>query len=309
MGSKILLIYKPKGIPSRKAMLAVTHRQKAGLEGILDPFADGLLIAATNTATRFLQYFLELDKVYEASLRLGIETDTLDLSGRVVKNMKPPLLKKQDIEKVLARFRGRIKQKPPVYSNIKIKGVPVRKLIRSASVRSPARGTAENMNIELDSREVMVHDTRLIDFCDGLIRFKVSVGSGTYIRSLGRDIASALGTVGHLEALTRTSIGKFSIEEVLSGEAIQIKENEKPLTLYAKTISISEALYWLPQIPLQREQIISLYNGQGLTIEGQTDEKNIFKIIDPHKKFCGLASVENGRLVPRKMLPVLPSID
>ena len=273
-------------------MLAITHGQKAGLEGILDPFANGLLIAATNNATRFLKYFLELNKVYKASLKLGTETDTLDLSGKVIKNIRPPLLKKREVEKVLEKFKGRITQKPPVYSNIKINGIPARKLIRKKA------------NIELNSREVMIYDISLIDLSDGLIKFRTSVKSGTYIRSLGKDIAYALGTIGHLESLERVSIGKFSIDDTFSGETIRIKEDEKVLDLYLKEISISEALYWLPQISLEREQILRLHHGQRLIIERKVDEKNLYKVIDPNQQFCGLAFVENGRLIPQKMLPV-----
>ena len=293
MDSNILLIYKPEGITSRKAMLLATHEhKKAGLEGILDIFASGLLIAGTNNATRFLRYFLELRKVYEASLKLGVETDTLDLSGTVLRSEKPPRPTEQQIKTILKKFKGRLPQTPPKYSNIKVHGIPARKLAR------------KKIDIELRSREVTIYDIGLIDFCDDIIRFKTSVKSGTYIRSLGADIAKELGTIGHLQSLKRISIGKFSINDVFSGEDIRInhKNNSR---IYVQKISVSEALYWMPEISLDYEMIQKLSHGQILQVEKKSDEDNVYKIIDGDDRFFGLALLQDDQLIPKKMMPDL----
>ena len=181
-------------------------------------------------------------------------------------------------------------QTPPKYSNIKINGVPARKLAR------------KQIDVKLKSKETMIYHIELIDFHGDIIQFRTCVKSGTYIRSLGAAIAKELETFGHLQALKRVSIDSFSVGEALSGEMIQIN-HETNLKIFVKEISISKSLYWIPEISLKHEQIDKLKHGQILSLDILKDKADLYKIVDKDQKFYGLALFENNRLIPKKMLP------
>ena len=170
---------------------------KVGHAGTLDPFAEGVLMLCTGEKTKSIESFMDQEKEYVAEIILGSETDTLDITGKVVKTSQIPKINKQSILDVLFNFTGDIMQEPPMYSALKYNGKPLYKLAR------------KQITVYRKKREVKIYDIELFDFSVDSINIKVKCGRGTYIRSLARDIALNLGTVGHLNSLKRTRIGDY----------------------------------------------------------------------------------------------------
>jgi len=170
---------------------------KVGHAGTLDPFAEGVLMLCTGEKTKSIESFMDQEKEYVAEIILGRETDTLDLTGKVVKTAQIPKINKQSIQDALFDFTGDIMQEPPMYSALKYNGKPLYKLAR------------KEITVYRKKREVRIYDIELQDFKVDSINIKVKCGRGTYIRSLARDIALNLGTVGHLKSLKRTRIGDY----------------------------------------------------------------------------------------------------
>ena len=170
---------------------------KVGHAGTLDPFAEGVLILCTGSFTKKVEYFMDKEKEYIAEIRLGKETDTLDLTGKTLKLSNVPKLTENTILKVVKQFIGDIKQEPPMFSALKVNGQPLYKSAR------------KGINVPRKKRTVRIYDINLISFNENTIRLMVTCGRGTYIRSLAKDIARILNTVGHLALLKRTRIGEY----------------------------------------------------------------------------------------------------
>lgn len=201
-----IVIDKPVGPTSASVMRRVERRlgaTKAGHAGTLDPLASGVLLILLGEGTKLSSLLMEHDKVYEATLTLGRATDTLDAQGQVTAEAPVPPLDLATVERALARFVGAFDQIPPVYSAIKKDG---------RSLMSRAR--AGESDIPTEPRRVVCHAARVLDLEP--LRVEVHVGKGFYVRSLARDLAAALGTVGHLAALRRTRLGAFEVERAVA---------------------------------------------------------------------------------------------
>ena len=179
---------------------------KVGHAGTLDPFAEGVLMLCTGEFTKKVESFMDKEKEYIADIQLGIETDTLDPTGNIVKTANIPGLSKEQIKMVLKIFIGNIKQEPPMFSALKVNGQPLYKSAR--------RG----INIPRKKRVISIHNIELIDFSKDIITIIVTCGRGTYIRSLAKDIAEKLNTVGHLAVLKRTRIGEYDKKNCIEVE-------------------------------------------------------------------------------------------
>lgn len=205
--SGFVLLYKPVG-PGSQALLSAVKRlagtRRVGHAGTLDPFASGLLPVAVGRATRLIDRLHLHPKTYEAELRLGLETDTLDLEGAIVATSPVPWLDPATIDRCLTSFLGRHEQSPPAYSAIRVAGQRSYDLARSGRATDPP------------SRTIHIHGLSLLDLCPDRLRFRVTCSTGTYVRSLGRDIARALGTAGHLTRLVRTRVGPFTLRDALT---------------------------------------------------------------------------------------------
>ena len=177
---------------------------KVGHAGTLDPFAEGVLILCTGNFTKKVEYFMDKEKEYIAEIRLGKETDTLDLTGRTVKISNVPKLSENKIIKTIKQFIGDIKQEPPMFSALKVNGQPLYKSAR------------KGINVPRKKRIVRIYDISLISFNENTVRLMVTCGRGTYIRSLAKDLAKQLDTVGHLFALKRTRIGEYEERNCIS---------------------------------------------------------------------------------------------
>jgi tRNA pseudouridine55 synthase len=206
-----IILDKPAGIGSTQAVGAVKRalragdypRRRVGHGGTLDPLASGVLPIAIGEATKLAGRMLDADKIYRFAIAFGAETDTLDAEGTVVAT-SPVRPSREDLATLLPRFTGEIVQIPPAYSALKIDG-------RRAYARARA-GEA----VEPAARKVTIHRLDLVEYDGETAVFEARVSKGTYIRSLARDIARALGSVGHVALLRRTKAGPFSLDRAIS---------------------------------------------------------------------------------------------
>src|SRR6187455_1880916 len=206
-----IILDKPLGLGSTQAVGAVKRalreagepKTKVGHGGTLDPLASGVLPIALGEATKVAGRMLNATKTYEFTIRFGEETDTLDAEGQVIatSDVRPT---RRDVEAALSEFTGEIEQVPPAYSALKIDG-------KAAYARARA-----GEEVELKPRLVTIHELRVQKMIEGAATFSATVSKGTYIRSLARDIAYALGTVGHVTYLRRTRAGPFGLESAIS---------------------------------------------------------------------------------------------
>jgi tRNA pseudouridine55 synthase len=207
----VLLIDKPSGMTSfgvvarvrRKLSQQLGKKAKVGHTGTLDPFATGLMIIVTGKECRNAGTYSKLDKVYEATIRLGQTSSTGDPEGEIteVSDLQPTL---DEVNEALSQFVGEIQQTPPIYSAIKINGQRAYKLAREG-------GTAET--IEMPVRTVTIFSLELVEYTYPDIKIRVHVSSGTYIRTLAEDIGKVLGTGAYCVQLRRTKIADFSIDD------------------------------------------------------------------------------------------------
>lgn len=242
MLSGTLLIDKEIGFTSRQEVNFISHNlneKKAGHIGTLDPFADGLLIVLLGKATKISPFLEGMDKTYLATLKLGSKTNTGDLTGEVIETKTVPTLNKELIEEILQSFLGEQEQVPPMYSAIKINGKQLYKYAR------------DGKEIERKARKIRIFEMKLISFKDDEITFISKVSKGTYIRTLGEDIASKLGCVGHLIKLTRLSIGPYSLEN--AKKAKDVTEND--------LISTSKMLSFMPYYIVKDDLAKKALNG------------------------------------------------
>ncbi len=208
----VLPVDKPEGPTSHdvvdRARRALSMR-KIGHTGTLDPFASGLMLLCVGAATRLSAHLTHLPKSYEAEVRLGIATDTLDREGEVVEVRDgAERLTDARIEQALARLRGRLEQVPPIYSAKKIGGVPAHRRVRRGEVVELAPVTVHVEALELISRD------------GATLRLRIDCSAGTFIRALARDLGRDLGVGAHLTALRRLSVGSFSVSEAVPVSAL-----------------------------------------------------------------------------------------
>lgn len=209
----VLLIDKPAGITSfgvvarvrRKLSQELGKKAKVGHTGTLDPFATGLMIIVTGKECRNASLYSKLDKVYEATIRLGQKSSTGDPEGEIedVSSIEPT---REQVEAALSKFVGKISQKPPIYSAIKINGQRAYKLAR------------KGIDVEVPSREVNIYSIELLEYTYPDVRIRAHVGSGTYIRTLAEGIGAELRTGAYCSSLRRTAVGESDIENAISIE-------------------------------------------------------------------------------------------
>ncbi len=200
---KLLVVNKEKNLTSRDIVNNLTkifNTKKIGHTGTLDPIATGVLVCLFGKYTKLVDLLTSLDKEYIAEIKLGIKTDTGDITGSIIEN-KSFNITKDNIIKVFEKFPQKYEQTVPKYSAVKINGKKLYEYARN------------NIEIELPKREVSIFSLELIDYEKDIIKFKTHVSKGTYIRSLIEDICEKLGTIGTMNNLIRTKQGGFDIED------------------------------------------------------------------------------------------------
>ena len=216
----IINVCKEKNMTSRDVVNIISrhlHTKKVGHTGTLDPLATGVLIVCTNHDTKLVDILTSKNKEYIATMRLGIQTDTGDITGNIIKRATYKVTKDQII-KVLNNFLGSSTQTVPIYSAVKINGKKLYEYARNGE------------EVTLPTREINISNIELLDYHDDLIKFKVTVSKGTYIRSLIEDIGKTLQTVATMEDLVRTKQGNYKIEDSYTLEDIK-NDNYKPIPL------------------------------------------------------------------------------
>jgi len=209
----ILNLNKPARVSSAAAVARVKRLLPRGVKighaGTLDPFATGVLVLLIGKATKLCEKLMDEAKQYEATVKLGATTETLDPDSEEVVDSHANAVEREKVEEALQKFVGEIQQRPPVYSALKVAG-------RAAYAR--ARGGEE---VVLEARAVRVYGIETMRYEWPFVQIRVNCGRGTYIRSLARDIAEELGTKGYLTELKRTAVGPFRIADAVTIEKVQ----------------------------------------------------------------------------------------
>ena len=252
-----IILDKPVGLGSTQAVSAVKRalreagepKMKVGHGGTLDPLASGVLPIALGEATKLAGRMLDATKAYDFTIRFGEETDTLDLEGKVIATsaVRPT---REEIEAILLRFTGPIRQTPPAFSALKVDGKRAYDLARAGE------------EVALKVREVTIHTLSPIEVKDDEATLSATVSKGTYIRSLARDIAHALGTVGHVTMLRRTKAGPFTLEKAISLDFLGDAAKARALT--RTVLPLEAGLDDIPGLPVTPEQAQLLRHGQQL---------------------------------------------
>nr|WP_019673211.1 tRNA pseudouridine(55) synthase TruB [Psychrobacter lutiphocae] len=321
--SGVLLIDKPQGLTSQQVVSKVKYllkspqhdSKKAGHTGTLDPMATGLLPVCLGEATKFSHYQLDADKSYQATIKLGQQTDTGDAEGQIIAEKAIPNLTAQQLAQVTEQFLGDILQTPPMYSALKKDGKKLYEYARQGiEIERPARPiTIKSLSLE---------QTQVADE----LTLTVTCSKGTYVRVLGEDIAQALGTFGHLTALRRTQVGHFDISDAITLDAFEAMSHE---TRLAQLLAIDACIDGVPALTVSDSQCQRLHMGQRLNVKTQLSTEldrylqNALNDSQPNQKdakadiqqavdirllsedgqFLGLGRLEvNGRLQPKKMI-------
>ena len=247
--SGIVLINKPKGISSNKVVnivKATLHAKKCGHLGTLDLEGEGLLPITVNSATKLFDYFLKKDKTYEANFVFGYETDTLDTSGKIVK-AKEVNFTEAELEGAVKSMIGKYEQMPPIYSAKKVGG-------KVAYVEA-----RKGQEVNLSPKEVEITSFKILGKVgENTYRFEISCSSGTYIRSIARDLAYHLGTYGSMQCILRTRCGGFYLKDAVTLE--ELKDGK------FKLIS-ADCVFNYEKLELSDDEFFRIENGQTLQKE------------------------------------------
>jgi tRNA pseudouridine55 synthase len=252
-------LLKPSGMSSSSAVAAaraITGQRKSGHSGTLDPLAAGVLPLCLGRATKLFDYIMEKDKEYLAELTLGAETDTQDADGEIVGRGDPSGIGRAELEAALAAFRGRISQKPPMYSALVHEG---RKLYKIA------RGGGE---VERSAREIDINRLEIAEQT-GLVSWllRISCSKGTYVRTLCADIGRALGCYGYLSYLLRTASGVFVLADTVTLE--ELSELSKAGEARKALQPMDFPLAHLPRADFDRGQAARLADGMTVAYDGK----------------------------------------
>ncbi|HLC23132.1 MAG TPA: tRNA pseudouridine(55) synthase TruB [Dehalococcoidia bacterium] len=251
----ILNINKPPGLTSFDVVARVRKLigcKRVGHAGTLDPDATGVLLVCLGRATRVTGILGEARKTYRAEIVLGAATDTYDSSGAVTFTGNPFIVEQQQLERVLARFRGVIQQVPPIYSALKFHGRPSYELARSG------------VELELTSRPVCIHRLELSSWTPPTFNLEIECGKGTYVRSLAHDIGKELGCGAHLSGLERTRSGPFSVADALTIDELRAAVESGLLENFLHPVD-SALSHW-PAVILQEAEARKARNGRVLEL-------------------------------------------
>lgn len=290
----LLVLDKPAGITSRDAVNRIVRlvgrKTRVGHAGTLDPLATGVLVVAIGAATRLIEYVQRMPKTYRAVVRLGARSETDDADGTVEPVPDVSIPGAEQIGEALAAQTGTILQQPPRYSALKLEGQRAYDLAR--------RGE----EVELRPREVHVARIEILAYAWPLLELEIDCGSGTYIRSIARDLGEALGCGGLIEALRRTRIGPFTVAEAVDPIALDREGLGRALR------PPIEAVGELPQVGLDAGQVTRIVQGQSLSappLLGVPGTGGEVALLGPDGALVAIATAdgaEDGRVRPTRVL-------
>ena len=276
-------VLKPPGMTSHDVigfLRRALNTKKIGHGGTLDPDAAGVLPVFAGAATRLLSYAMEGRKQYIAEFTLGEQRDTGDDSGTVVKTMPVPELTVAQLQEVLQGFLGQQLQMPPMYSAVKINGQKLYQLAR------------KGVEVKRQARPIEIYKLELLDFTSTKFTVAVECSKGTYIRVLGEDIATALGTCGTMSFLLRTQVGSYLLNEAHTLQEIAAN----PEGCCAKPIS---AVSHLPRLALTANQAARITNGVRTTVNGTADGQ--YALLGPENEFLGIGKCVECKVQAEKI--------
>ncbi len=287
-----LLLDKPAGWTSHRALREVMRRlnaAKAGHTGSLDPLATGLLPLCFGAATRFSQFLLDADKTYEATVRLGVETDTYDSEGRITAQFRERPTR-EAVENALAQFRGVTMQVPPMYSAIKQGGQPLYRRARLGE------------DVAREPRQVIIYRLELTDFSDEQLGLSVTCSKGTYIRSLAFDLGRLLGCGAHIAALRRLAVGGFTLDD-----AVSLQEIDQAVLAGGPEHLLLPPDRLLAHLPAVRLKAVDAYRiclGQTVSLGDEAMvEAGWVRLYERPDRFLGVGWFEpGGQVRPRRIL-------
>ena len=276
----ILLIDKARGITSHDEVARlrkILNERRIGHAGTLDPIATGLLVLFIGRATRAVEFAESDEKEYIAGLRLGLETDTMDITGKVIRT-GDSRVSSEELEKTLQCFRGDISQVPPMYSAVKVNG---QRLYRSAR-----RG----IEVERRPRQITVSKLEVLSESDGDILLRIKCSKGTYIRSLCRDIGEKTGCCGVMSSLRRLTSGGFSVEDAVSSDEA---EHAARAGRIEKLIIPTDRLFEkYPPVFIEPQKEKKCRSGAPFAVEAPDGRYRIYSACN--KEFLMLGSAKNG---------------
>src|SRR6185369_10457384 len=302
----VLIIDKPAGMTSHDVVARtrhILHERRIGHTGTLDPFATGVLVILVGKATRLAQFLNEVDKEYEAIIRLGYSTDTGDRTGTAIAGPQSQRREwtEEEIEAALKNLRGEIDQVPPMYSAKKVQGKKLYELARRGESveRKPAR-------VRIYDFEAISAEGQLIkDNLDGTFDFhaRVSCSSGTYVRTLAEDFGKRLYVGAHLAELRRTRVGDFQLTQAITLDQLKLHFGEE--SLGTVMLPLNAALSRLPFVHLNAEDVRRANNGREVTVAGYNwaDGENV-KMCDTQEQLIAVGQYDanSKSLHPRVVL-------
>ena len=278
----IVIVDKPQDWTSQDVtarLRRVFNTRRIGHGGTLDPMATGVLPVFVGRATRSVEFFEHAEKTYETVLRLGLTTDTEDITGTMLTEAPVSVIDEQ-IEAALAAFRGQIMQIPPMYSALKVNGQKLCDLARKGKT------------VERQPRPITIHELNLLERGENTLRLRVRCSKGTYIRTLCKDIGEALGCGGCMESLRRVSAGEYTIDEAVPLQELLDTENPGK---YLRDVDTMFRNY--PAVTLTANQEKRCRNGNPFSVKM---EEGTYRAYSQSGEFLMLAKVEDGVMVTMK---------
>ena len=278
----IVVIDKPEGWTSQDVtarLRRVFNTRRIGHGGTLDPMATGVLPVFVDRATRGVEFFEHAEKIYEATLRLGLTTDTEDVTGQVLSEQEVRI-SEQDFLNILPKFRGKIQQIPPMYSALKVNGQKLCDLAR------------KGREVERQPREIEIFELECLEFSGNTVRLRVHCSKGTYIRTLCKDIGAALGCGGCMAALRRVQAGEYTIDQAVPLQTLLDCENPGE---YLRAVDTLFTQY--PPVTLTANQEKRCRNGGSFTLP-MAD--GTYRAYAQNGEFLMLAQVENNVMLTIK---------
>ena len=292
----ILLLDKPVGMTSNRALQTAKRlfdANKAGHTGSLDPLASGMLPICFGHATKTSSWLLDANKTYEVVAAIGVRTDTADADGSEIERSSVTEISESQLETAIAQFRGDIMQVPPMYSALKKDGRRLYELARAGQ------------EVERAARPVTIHALEIQAFDPAAPCLRVHCSKGTYVRTLVEDIAAAMGTLGHVQALRRTAVEPFGGQQMVTLEALETLGAD-PAARDALLLPVDAALQAFPAVHLDASAAFYLGNGHPVNA-AEVPPEGLVRLYGPGGALLGIGAVNDaGQVAPKRLFPSTP---
>jgi len=286
----VLIINKPSGLTSHDVVhrvRGIVGQRSVGHLGTLDPMATGVLPVVLGNMTRLAQFYLKSEKSYEGVIRFGVATDTYDAEGEPLGEPQALHLSFEQLRKISSRFCGRIEQMPPPFSAKKIQGVPAYKLAR------------KKKEVPLQAVQVEIKEFEILDLENECAAFRTRVGSGTYVRSIAHELGQLAGCGAHLQALCRTSVAEFSLNE---GHTLdQLERAVRGGELETVLVHPRKLLPNMPSVTASDEIAARIRNGQAVNLPDLSRAPEL-KVFRGQRELICIATRIAGTLVHPKVV-------